>query len=196
MAILQIEYRTSDFAGWKAMFDSDPMGRELHGVTSAAVYQDAADPSHVMVSLEFATTEKAAAFRDVLQPVWDVSGARRSWIIDAPTAASDEQIYFMYKLTPPRPSFLADMTSEEADIMGRHAEYWTGVVNSGDALVFAPVADPAGTWGIAVVRADTEDDVRALGDQDPAITSKMATYDVYSMPGAVARANLDVSSGR
>jgi hypothetical protein len=40
---------------------------------------------------------------------------------------------------------------------------------------------------VAVVIADTEERVRALGDGDPAITSKVATYDVYAMPEAVAR---------
>jgi hypothetical protein len=33
MTMLLIEYRVADFAGWKAVFDQDPMGRKPHGVT-------------------------------------------------------------------------------------------------------------------------------------------------------------------
>jgi hypothetical protein len=82
MAILQIEYHTSDVDEWKAVFDRDPMGRATHGVTGHSVFQDSADPGHLLVTLEFAEADQAAAFREVLQPVWEISGARRSWILD------------------------------------------------------------------------------------------------------------------
>ena len=31
MPVLQIEYDVSDFGGWKAVFDRDPLGRATHG---------------------------------------------------------------------------------------------------------------------------------------------------------------------
>jgi hypothetical protein len=38
------------------------------------------------------------------------------------------------------------------------------------------------------VEAEIEDDVRALGADDPAVKSGMATYEVLSMPVAIVRA--------
>jgi uncharacterized protein YciI len=95
--------------------------------------------------------------------------------------------YYLYKLVPPRPTFSVDMTDAESTIMGDHVGYWTTLAADGTAVVFGAVADPAGIWGLAVVEADSEHDVRALGDADPAITSELATYQVYPMPGAIAR---------
>jgi uncharacterized protein YndB with AHSA1/START domain/uncharacterized protein YciI len=102
------------------------------------------------------------------------------------TRSAEPMPYFAYKLIPPRPSFHADMSDSEMEIMGAHAGYWSEVTSRGDALIFGPVLDPAGTWGLAVVEADSEDDVRALGQSDPAITSELATFEVFAMPGAVS----------
>ena len=90
-------------------------------------------------------------------------------------------------LIPPRTTFAQDMTAEEAGIMGRHVEYWTGLAERGLVIVFGPVADPAGSWGLAVVEAESDGDVRALGVDDPAVNSGMANFDVYCMPMAVVR---------
>lgn len=95
--------------------------------------------------------------------------------------------YFLYKLIPPRPTFAADMTQAEAAVMERHAAYWQGLVDAGIAIVFGPVADPTGTWGLAVVKAEAADDVHALGVGDPAVTSDLATFEVYVMPNAIVR---------
>ena len=99
----------------------------------------------------------------------------------APPAATT----FAYKLTPPRPTFALDMSEAEAAVMGEHAAYWQPRVEQGDVLVFGPVLEPAATWGLAVVLADDEEAVRALGDADPAVASGLATYEVFPMPGAV-----------
>lgn len=95
--------------------------------------------------------------------------------------------YYLYKLVPPRPTFSVDMTEVESTIMQDHVGYWTALAADGTAVVFGAVADPAGIWGLAVVEAASEHDVRALGDTDPAITSELATYQVHPMPGAIAR---------
>jgi uncharacterized protein len=94
---------------------------------------------------------------------------------------------FLYKLIPPRPTFAADMSDEEAAVMGEHAGYWGRLVDEGAVVVFGPVGDPSGSWGLAVVEAETEDEVRRLGEQDPAVTSRVATFEIYPMPDAVAR---------
>jgi uncharacterized protein len=95
--------------------------------------------------------------------------------------------HYVYKLIPPRTTFHADMSAEEQAIMGRHVAYWQDLLSKRTAVVFGPVLDPTGTWGLAVVAAETEADVRRLGDNDPAVTSEMATYNVFAMPRAIVR---------
>ena len=168
MALLLVEYQTSDIQGWLRTFESDPMNRRAHGVTRSWIHHDDGDLGTVVLAMEFASAEAAADFRRVLEPVWEISGA------------------FLYKLMPPRPSFPMDMSETEAAIMGRHVDYWSDQVGAGRALFFGPVADPAGAWGFAVVIADTEDQVRAMSKDDPAVTTGLGTYEVYAIPGAVS----------
>jgi len=99
--------------------------------------------------------------------------------------------HFLYRLIPPRPTFDRDMSEAEAATMGRHAANWQGQTEQGTAIVFGPVADPAGAWGLAVVVAESEQDVRMLRLGDPAVTSQLAQFEVYGMPGAIdARSTL------
>ena len=94
---------------------------------------------------------------------------------------------FVSKRIPPRPTFDTDMSEAEAAVMGQHMAYWQNLLERGGVIVFGPVSDPAGTWGLGVVETETEDDARALGVHDPAVTSGLATFEVYSMPMAVVR---------
>jgi uncharacterized protein len=93
--------------------------------------------------------------------------------------------HYVYRLLPPRPTFHEDMSDEERAIMARHAEYWTEVVERADVIVYGPVVDSSGSWGLAVIRAGSLDDVRALAEADPAVSSGMATFDVGAMPVAI-----------
>ncbi len=93
--------------------------------------------------------------------------------------------HFAYKLIPPRPTFDRDMTEDEQAVMGRHIAYWRELAERGTALVFGPVSDPAGSWGLAVVQARSRSDVHALGIADPAVVGRVATFEVLEMPGAV-----------
>src|SRR5918993_910386 len=95
--------------------------------------------------------------------------------------------YFVYKLIPPRPTFDTDMSDDEAALMGEHAGYWQQQLDAGRVVVFGPVSDPSGVWGLAVVEAETEDDVRALGADAPGVRSGMATYEFLPMPVAIVR---------
>jgi uncharacterized protein YciI len=98
--------------------------------------------------------------------------------------------FYLYKLIPPRGSFASDMTDDERTIMAAHIAYWTGLTGHGTAVVFGPVSgDPAGSWGLAVVDAAAEDEVRQLGHGDPAIHSGMARFEIYEMPNAIARSS-------
>ena len=96
-------------------------------------------------------------------------------------------MHYLYKLIPPRPTFAADMSDVEAAVMAEHATYWSALVAAGRVVAFGPVLDPMGVWGLAIVEADDEAAVHRMGTEDPAVTSKMATFDVYPMPSAVVR---------
>jgi uncharacterized protein YciI len=93
--------------------------------------------------------------------------------------------HYVYRLIPPRPTFPEDMNVEERAIMDRHAEYWARLVEQVGVVVYGPVIDSTGSWGLAVVRAGSLDDVRALAEADPAVSSGMSTFDLGTMPVAV-----------
>jgi len=82
---------------------------------------------------------------------------------------ADTGKFFFCRLLPPRPSFASDMTPEERAMMQEHLVYWTGHLQEGRAIVFGPVADPAGPWGLGVVRVADEAAMNALAEGDPAI---------------------------
>jgi YCII-related domain len=80
------------------------------------------------------------------------------------------------------------MTAEEADMMKRHAAYWTDLLQRGTAVVFGPVGDPKGVWGVGIVRAGNTEEVNALRDGDPVMTSKIGfQYEILPMVRAVVR---------
>src|SRR3712207_8017751 len=81
---------------------------------------------------------------------------------------------FVLRLEAPRPTFALDMSDEERAVMGRHAEHWQPWIASGRMVVFGPVLDGGGSWGLGVVEADDEAAVRAHADADPAVTSGTA----------------------
>jgi uncharacterized protein YndB with AHSA1/START domain len=103
------------------------------------------------------------------------------------TANGEAPRYFLCRLLPPRPTFAHDMTPTETDLMRRHAAYWADLMERGKAIVFGPVADPKGPWGVGIVRA-SEDEMAALRDGDPAIESGVGfRYEILPMMRAVVR---------
>lgn len=95
------------------------------------------------------------------------------------------KLHFLIKLIPPRPSFAQDMTNAERELMQRHVAYWTGLAEAGVALVFGPVADPSGSYGIGVVEVE-EDHVSDLIANDPVTSSgREFKHEAYVMPQVV-----------
>ncbi|MGH9027453.1 MAG: YciI family protein [Acidimicrobiia bacterium] len=94
---------------------------------------------------------------------------------------------YVFKLIPPRPTFVQDMSETESEIMDRHFSYWEAILESGQAVVYGPVADPSGTWGLGVIEVENEEEARALAIGDPAVDSGMATFDLHPMPMGIAR---------
>jgi uncharacterized protein YciI len=96
--------------------------------------------------------------------------------------------HFVYRLIPPRPSFAQDMTPEEGALMAAHSEHWRGLMDDGRVLVFGPVLEADGVWGMAVVEAADADEVAAWGEADPAVASGVMRFAVLPMLSAVVPA--------
>lgn len=70
MVILRIEHPVPDFNGWKAAFDSDPVGRARSGVRRYQILRSMDDPNYVMIDLEFGTKAEAEALLAAMRKVW------------------------------------------------------------------------------------------------------------------------------
>lgn len=90
--------------------------------------------------------------------------------------------WYLMRLIPSRPDFASTMNAAEFSTMGRHVRYWSGYIASGTALIFSPVADPAGDWGMAVVRTPDRAGVDALAAGDPAVLEGVGHYIVLDLP--------------
>jgi uncharacterized protein len=95
--------------------------------------------------------------------------------------------HYVYRLIPPRPTFHEDMTDAEREIMGRHAEYLAELAQTGKIVVYGPVVDGTGAWGLSVFEAGSEDEVRRIVADDPAVASGMSTYEVGAMLATIVR---------
>src|SRR3954454_24135045 len=96
---------------------------------------------------------------------------------------------FVFRLLAPRPDFALTLTDEEREIMGRHAGYWRPYMDSGQMVVFGPVLDSTGSWGLGGVEAEDEDEaeLRAFAQGDPAVTSGTAKIEVVRMASGFVR---------
>lgn len=94
---------------------------------------------------------------------------------------------FVFRLIASRPNFALDMTDEERDIMERHAAHWQPFIESGQMVIFGPVLDATGSWGLGVVEADDEDELRAFAAEDPAVTSGTAQIELGQMLAGFVR---------
>jgi uncharacterized protein YciI len=95
--------------------------------------------------------------------------------------------HFFLRLNGPRPTFPADITDAERAVMSEHGVYWRGLTDQGKSIVFGPVLDPRGVFGMAVVEVANEAEARALADGDPTTRAKLGSWDVLTMPVATVR---------
>jgi uncharacterized protein len=94
---------------------------------------------------------------------------------------------FVFRLKAPRPTFALDMTDEEREIMGRHAAHWQPFIDSGQMVIFGPVLDGTGSWGIGVIEADDEQELRAFAAGDPVVTTGTAEIELGKMLAGFVR---------
>lgn len=98
---------------------------------------------------------------------------------------------FVFRLKAPRPTFALDMSEEERAVMTRHAAHWRPLVDAGRMVVFGPVLDSTGSWGLGVVEADDEDEIRAFAAADPVVTTGTAEIEVGRMLAGFIRPQPD-----
>lgn len=92
-------------------------------------------------------------------------------------------MFFFVRTQNPRPTFHLDMTGDERAVMTRHVAYWSEKAEEGTAVVFGPVMDPAGAYGMGVYQVQDEAEMRDLLAHDPA--NGLLQYEVFPMPRAV-----------
>jgi len=70
MHVLRIEHPTAGYDGWKAAFNSDPVGRERMGVRRHQVLRAEDDPRFVCIELTFDSVAAAEALHAAMREVW------------------------------------------------------------------------------------------------------------------------------
>ncbi len=93
----------------------------------------------------------------------------------------------VFRLKAPRPTFALDMTDDERAIMARHAAYWQPLIDSGQMVIFGPVLDGSGSWGLGVVETDDDEELRAFAAGDPVVTSGTADMEVGTLLAGFVR---------
>ena len=93
----------------------------------------------------------------------------------------------MFRLQAPRPNFALDMTDEEREVMARHAAYWQPFIDSGQMVVFGPVLEQTGSWGLGVIEAEDEDELRQFAAADPVVTTGTGNIEIGKMLAGFVR---------
>ena len=94
-----------------------------------------------------------------------------------------EKKYFVLYLRPSRQNFAQTMTAEELTIMQQHIAYWKPYLDNGTMIVYGPVLDPHGAYGLGIVGVKDESELQLLIEKDPA--SKINKYEYFPMRAVV-----------
>jgi uncharacterized protein YciI len=88
---------------------------------------------------------------------------------------------FFLRLIPPRADFAQTMSPTEQRAMAEHTEYWERLLGDGHVVVYGPVADPEGVWGLGVLRAEDRAEVLAIAERDPSVLAGVNTFEVFEI---------------
>lgn len=106
-------------------------------------------------------------------------------------ASSERSHPYMVKLVAPRPTFMHDASDLERSIMRQHSDYWKTNMESGLVVAFGPVNHPGGAFGVGLLRARDEAEMRAFLAHDPAILAAIGMeVQTYPMPALISRDSL------
>jgi uncharacterized protein YciI len=90
--------------------------------------------------------------------------------------------HYCCRLLTPRASFPADMTAAEQALMQAHVAYWRERMGEGRVVVFGPVSDPSGPWGLLVLQLPDDMAPAALTGDDPVIRAGIGfRFEVHPM---------------
>ena len=96
--------------------------------------------------------------------------------------------HFFCRLTPPRKTFIMDMTPAERELMGRHGAYWQAGLECGNVIAYGPVADPQGGFGMGVLSFPDQRSAEEFCAQDPVILAGAGfRTELWPMPVLVHR---------
>ena len=90
---------------------------------------------------------------------------------------------FLFRLIPPRADFAQTMTDDERKTMADHLTYFEQLMADGKVLVYGPVADPEGVWGMGVMRVADRAEVLEIGERDPSVLAGLNTFEVFEIMG-------------
>jgi hypothetical protein len=75
MYVLNYWHTVVDYADWKKIYDTDPLGREASGVRRVSIERPIDDEHTVIGELEFDSLEEAKTFAGRLQEIWSGSAS-------------------------------------------------------------------------------------------------------------------------
>ncbi|MGA2047358.1 MAG: YciI family protein [Terracidiphilus sp.] len=98
-----------------------------------------------------------------------------------------KQTYF-FKLIPPRSTFPADITPDEAVSMEQHRVYWAEHFAAGQILAYGPVLAPGGAFGLGILEVQDEAEARKFGENDPSVLAGLNSFEIHPMHVVASRA--------
>ncbi|HXR39684.1 MAG TPA: YciI family protein [Terracidiphilus sp.] len=99
-----------------------------------------------------------------------------------------EKQHYFFRLIPPRPTFPADITANEAALMERHGVYWAKHFAAGRILAYGPVFVPGAAFGLGILEVEDEAEARRFGENDPSVLEGLNRYEIHPMRVVAARA--------
>jgi uncharacterized protein YciI len=71
--------------------------------------------------------------------------------------------------------------------MTQHAAYRVDETDKRIAVVFGPVLDPKGVYGLAIIDVENEDQAQTLAAEDPVVKSGIQRLEIYPMRATVRK---------
>jgi len=96
--------------------------------------------------------------------------------------------HYFFKLIPPRPTLVQDMTDEERRLMDEHGAVFSGALCRWQGPSVRSGHGSAGTFGLGILEAESEEDARRFGEGDPSAKARLNKFEIYPMRVSAARA--------
>ena len=96
---------------------------------------------------------------------------------------------YLYRIQPTRPGMVTDgPTPREAEIVSAHFEYLKGLTAAGVMILVGRTQNTdESTFGIAIFKAETEDEARAIMQGDPAVANGVMRAELFPYRIALIR---------